>query len=343
MAYDINGPWNQETGPNAPFNYETSKGTPLSFVSSIDAWTNAGWPASQLVAGLGFYGRSTQTQNDMRRDSMNQYQPQLHDVPLGDSEDAPWFDKCAQTTSASGTWQWKHLRDQGVLVSPDTPAAPWVRQWDSVSQTPWLFNPESKLFLSYDDPDSIRIKSNYAASRGLAGVMLWSVNMDHQGELVEAARSFGGNSTAPSGTSRDSSSSTANSATTHMPSTTPSPTSLSASTSKSTSSKSASSKSTSSKSTSSKLSSTSASPTQTLNKPSDATPNAPCTGTTYRCVDGSGHNAAYLVCVGGKQVAASCALGTVCLSFQGSIMCGWPWLKALVSGMDSLLPFSKGS
>ncbi|KAJ2257800.1 hypothetical protein GGH98_000596 [Coemansia sp. RSA 454] len=348
MAYDINGPWNQETGPNAPFNYETSKGTPLSFVSSIDAWTNAGWPASQLVAGLGFYGRSTQTQNDMRRDSMNQYQPQLHDVPLGDSEDAPWFDKCAQTTSASGTWQWKHLRDQGVLVSPDTPAAPWVRQWDSVSQTPWLFNPESKLFLSYDDPDSIRIKSNYAASRGLAGVMLWSVNMDHQGELVDAARSFGGNSTALSGTPHNSSSSTANSATTHISSTTPSPTSLSASTSKSassisTSSKSASSKSTSSKSTSSKLSSTSASPTQTLNKPSDATPNAPCTGTTYRCVDGSGHNAAYLVCVGGKQVAASCALGTVCLSFQGSIMCGWPWLKALVSGMDSLLPFSKGS
>ncbi|KAJ2717552.1 hypothetical protein H4S00_004229 [Coemansia sp. D1744] len=348
MAYDINGPWNQETGPNAPFNYETSKGTPLSFVSSIDAWTNAGWPASQLVAGLGFYGRSTQTQSDMRRDSMNQYQPQLHDVPLGDSEDAPWFDKCAQTTSASGTWQWKHLRDQGVLVSPDTPAAPWVRQWDSVSQTPWLFNPESKLFLSYDDPDSIRIKSNYAASRGLAGVMLWSVNMDHQGELVDAARSFGGNSTALSGTPHNSSSSTANSATTHISSTTPSPTSLSASTSKSassisTSSKSASSKSTSSKSTSSKLSSTSASPTQTLNKPSDATPNAPCTGTTYRCVDGSGHNAAYLVCVGGKQVAASCALGTVCLSFQGSIMCGWPWLKALVSGMDSLLPFSKGS
>ncbi|KAJ2482222.1 hypothetical protein IWW56_001243 [Coemansia sp. RSA 2131] len=340
MAYDINGPWNQETGPNAPFNYEASKGTPLSFVSAIDAWTNAGWPANQLVAGLGFYGRSTRAQNDMRRDSMNQYQPQLHDVPLGDSEDAPWYDKCAQITSASGTWQWKHLRDQGVLTSPNAAAAPWVRQWDSVSQTPWLYNPESKLFLSYDDPDSIRIKSDYAANKGLAGVMLWSVNMDHQSELVDAARSFsGGNSTSPSSTSRESNSSTTNSnATTPVPSATSSPTPLPASSSKS-ASKSA------SKSTPSKSSSSSASPTHTPNQQSgDAAPNAPCSNNgTYRCVNGNGHNAAYVVCVGGKQVPASCAQGTVCLSFQNTIMCGWPSLKALVDGVDSLLPFSKSS
>ncbi|KAJ2486407.1 hypothetical protein IWW47_005495, partial [Coemansia sp. RSA 2052] len=42
MAYDINGPWNADTGPNAPLNYEAGKGTPLSLVSAIDAWTGAG-------------------------------------------------------------------------------------------------------------------------------------------------------------------------------------------------------------------------------------------------------------------------------------------------------------
>ncbi|KAJ2059872.1 hypothetical protein GGI17_004145 [Coemansia sp. S146] len=191
MAYDINGPWMSDTGPNAPFNYEAGKGTPLSLVSAIDAWTGAGWPAKQLVAGLGFYGRSTVAQQDMTRDMQNQYQPQLHEVPLGDSEDAPWYDACARSTSASGTWQWKSLRGQGVLTSPRFPSAPWIRQWDGVTQTPWLFNPSTKIFLSYDDPDSIRIKSDYAASRGLGGVMIWSVNMDHNSELVDAARSFG--------------------------------------------------------------------------------------------------------------------------------------------------------
>ncbi|KAJ1830288.1 hypothetical protein LPJ63_005026, partial [Coemansia sp. RSA 2711] len=190
MAYDINGPWNPDTGPNAPFNYEESKGTPLSFVSGINAWLDAGMPANKLVAGLGFYGRSTIAQQDMQR-VPSQYQPQLHDVPLGDPEDAPWYDKCAGTTSASGTWQWKHLRTQGILTDFTTAAAPWVRQWDKVSQTPWLFHPEKKLFLSYDDPESIRIKSDYAASKGLAGVMLWSINMDHNSELIDAASSFG--------------------------------------------------------------------------------------------------------------------------------------------------------
>ncbi|KAJ2796578.1 hypothetical protein H4R20_005486, partial [Coemansia guatemalensis] len=101
MAYDINGPWNAMTGPNAPFNYENSKGTPLSFVSAIDAWTNAKWPANQLVAGLAFYGRSTSAQQDMRQEITNQYQPQEHEVPLGDTEDAPWYDACAGSTSAS--------------------------------------------------------------------------------------------------------------------------------------------------------------------------------------------------------------------------------------------------
>ncbi|KAJ1954083.1 hypothetical protein GGI12_005874, partial [Dipsacomyces acuminosporus] len=108
--------------------------------------------------------------------------------------DAPWYDACAGATYNSGTWQWKHLRDQGVLTSPTTAAAPWVRQWDPVSQTPWLFNTNSKIFISYDDPQSLKIKVDYAASKGLAGVMVWSVNMDHNGELLNVVKGFGGRS-----------------------------------------------------------------------------------------------------------------------------------------------------
>ncbi|KAJ2716642.1 hypothetical protein H4R19_000533 [Coemansia spiralis] len=311
MAYDINGAWNPETGPNAPFNFEGGKGTPLSFVSAIDAWTSAGWPANQLVAGLGFYGRATVTQQNMIRDSANQYQPQLHDVPLGDQEDAPWFDACAGSTANSGMWQWKNLRLQGVLADPHTAAAPWVRQWDSVSQTPWLFNPTTQMFLSYDDPDSIKIKAGYAASRGLAGVMVWSANMDYNGELLDAARSFNGiglgnagNNTIVSSTDAPSSSSSSSS------SEPPSDTSELAP----------------------------PSPTSTAGAPGTVAPGDACTGNgKYQCIDANGHNAAYLVCIDGKQVPASCALGTVCLGFQGTIVCGWPVLRVLVRGIDSLL------
>ncbi|KAJ1931465.1 hypothetical protein EC988_009779, partial [Linderina pennispora] len=196
MQYDINGGWNPETGPNAPFNFEQGKGMQVSFVSAIEDWTKAGWPANKLVAGVGFYGRSTIAKEDMTKDPQNQYQPQESVVPLGDSEDASWYDACAGSTANSGTWQWKHLRDQGVLTSANTAASPWVRQWDSTSQTPWLFNPSTKQFISYDDPESIAIKMKYASSKGLAGAMVWSVNMDTPGgELMSAIRSFGSGAT----------------------------------------------------------------------------------------------------------------------------------------------------
>ncbi|KAJ1792767.1 hypothetical protein IW139_003859 [Coemansia sp. RSA 353] len=191
MQYDINGGWNNDTGPNAPFNFEEGKGLQVSFVSAIEDWTKAGWPASQLTAGIGFYGRSTIANVDMTKDPKNQYQSQQSTVPLGDSEDASWYDACAGSTANSGTWQWKHLRDQGLLTSPTTAAAPWVRQWDDVSQTPWLFNPNTKQFISYDDTESIKIKLDYAASKGLAGSMIWSANMDYNNELLDLAVGFG--------------------------------------------------------------------------------------------------------------------------------------------------------
>ncbi|KAI8319794.1 chitinase [Martensiomyces pterosporus] len=203
MQYDINGGWANVTGPNAPFKFEKGKGEQLSFVSAIDAWTKAGWPAKQLTAGLGFYGRSTTALGDMTTDKNNMYQRQLTNVPLGDKEDANWYDSCAGASANSGTWQWKNLRSQGVLTGPETAAPPWVRMWDEKTQTPWLFNPQTKIFISYDDPKSLQVKVNYAAEKGLAGVMIWSMNMDYNGELLKVATSFQGGGDGSGGSGND--------------------------------------------------------------------------------------------------------------------------------------------
>ncbi|KAK5994370.1 Chitinase A1 [Cladobotryum mycophilum] len=188
MQYDINGAWNPTTGPNAPLNFETGKVAQVSFTTAIDAWTGAGWPANQLVAGLPFYGRSTQALEDMTKDPKNQYQLQGNSAITGDQDDLPELDACAGSTGVSGTWRWKNLRAQGVLSGPTTAVAPWVRQWDPITQTPWLFNKATKVFLSYDDTQSIGIKAKYAKSKGLRGVMVWSLGMDLNNELINAAR-----------------------------------------------------------------------------------------------------------------------------------------------------------
>ncbi|KAJ1728907.1 hypothetical protein LPJ72_005243 [Coemansia sp. Benny D160-2] len=177
MQYDINGAWMEITGPNAPLNFEQGKATPLSFVSAIDAWTGAGWPAAQLNVGLAFYGRATNALVDMSKSLGNQYQPQeLGVLPV-----------CGGETD--GVWQWKHLRDQGVLTSTGQAAGPWVRAWDDTTKTPWLFNPNIKQFVSYDDPQSIAAKIDYAKSKGIAGAMVWSMYMDYNGELLNSIHS----------------------------------------------------------------------------------------------------------------------------------------------------------
>ncbi|KAI8080054.1 glycosyl hydrolases family 18-domain-containing protein [Halteromyces radiatus] len=184
MTYDINGAWNSTSGPNAPFNFEPGLGDADSFVSSINNWMSAGVPASKIIPGVAFYGRSATATVDMSK--TNQYQPQnAGNPPSGDSNDAYWQDPyCSKDPGGvSGVWRYANLRSQGVLTTPTTAASPWIRNWDNITQTPWLFNPTTKDFISYDDPTSVGIKTDYALSKNLGGLMVWSVDEDN-GELL---------------------------------------------------------------------------------------------------------------------------------------------------------------
>ncbi|KAI7872841.1 glycoside hydrolase superfamily [Spinellus fusiger] len=190
MTYDVNGAWANTTGPNAPFNYEAGHGLATSYVAGIQAWLKAGVPANKLVAGLAFYGRATTATVDMTK-TKSQYQSQRAGVvPSADRYDGYWQDASCPSTPGgfSGVWRYGNLRSQGVLTSPTTAAAPWVRYWDNVSKTPWLFNTNTKMFVSYDDPSSLQVKVDYALCQNLGGVMVWSVDEDtSNGELVSVA------------------------------------------------------------------------------------------------------------------------------------------------------------
>ncbi|KAI8148417.1 glycosyl hydrolases family 18-domain-containing protein [Fennellomyces sp. T-0311] len=188
MTYDINGAWATETGPNAPFQNENGKGASYSFVDSIRAWKKAGVPAEKMTAGLAFYGRSIQAQTDMSKNP-SQYQQSKVGAPKGDSDDAYWSDPycAADVDGTSGVWKWRNLRSQGIILDDMTSTGEgWKRYWDDVSKTPWLFNPQSNIFISYDDPQSIEIKVNHALCEGLAGVMVWDLHQDN-GELLRVA------------------------------------------------------------------------------------------------------------------------------------------------------------
>ncbi|EIE85542.1 hypothetical protein RO3G_10252 [Rhizopus delemar RA 99-880] len=174
MTYDMNGAWASTTGPNAPFKYLEGKGAPFSFTDSIKQWKLAGVPSEKITAGLAFYGRAMKANVNMITDPTNQYQPSQLGAPKGDSDDAYWQDPYCNVEPGglSGIWKWTNLRKEGILKDDFiTPGEGWVRHWDDVTQTPWLFNPTTQHYITYDDPQSLNIKVQHALCEDLAGVM----------------------------------------------------------------------------------------------------------------------------------------------------------------------------
>ncbi|KAJ1997041.1 hypothetical protein GGI04_005548, partial [Coemansia thaxteri] len=180
MTYDIAGVWNPTTSANAPLQYAPGQGPRVSVGSAIDAWSNAGWPFGQMNLGIPFYGYAMTANTNMLQNPSNMYAPISSIAPQGDQDDRAVAVQCSGAPAAySGEWQWKHLRDQGILATAGTAASPWVRTWDSTTSTPWLFNPSTNIFITYDDPQSIKLKVSFAASKGLAGTMVWGMEMDY--------------------------------------------------------------------------------------------------------------------------------------------------------------------
>ncbi|KAJ2792124.1 hypothetical protein GGI18_000644 [Coemansia linderi] len=189
MLYDFNGVWSDTTGPNAPLDYTKGKALQFSFKSSIQSWIDAGIPASKINAGLPFYGRTVTAHGDMAS-SPDMYQPLSKTIPRGDGDDKEESDiSCGGPKLFSGIWKYANLRSEGVLDSPDSATAPWIRRYDNATNTPWLFNKETRDFVSYDDTTSINAKAGFAAEKGLAGVMIWPITNDYDNELVNAAQS----------------------------------------------------------------------------------------------------------------------------------------------------------
>lgn len=158
---------------------------------SIDSWLNAKFPANKVVMGFPFYGRSLTTTVDMTQDPTNIYVTKSDEIPKGDRDDTPWSEPCpGALPTVSGIWKYRNLRSQNVLTSPTTAGNGWIRYWDAPSQTPWLFNPTTSVFISYDDVESFKIKVDYALQKGLRGAMIWALDQDINGELIDVLQGF---------------------------------------------------------------------------------------------------------------------------------------------------------
>ena len=74
----------------------------------------------------------------------------------------------------------------GQLAEAVIGSAGFSRRWDAAAQAPFLWNADQRIFISYDDPESLRLKASYVRAKGLGGVMFWQYDEDPSGALLDA-------------------------------------------------------------------------------------------------------------------------------------------------------------
>ena len=176
MSYDLFGAWDlSSTGHQAGL--RASPGmtaaspelrTKYNVESAIEQHLAAGVPASKIVPGVAFYGRSwggVPATND------GLFQPATS-VPAGQWDD--W------SSGATGVYDWTNLEDKIASGS-------YTRHWDSQAKAPWLYgNAFGGHFISYDDPASVMLKGSFVMERGLGGLMFWEASGDRRETLFDA-------------------------------------------------------------------------------------------------------------------------------------------------------------
>jgi chitinase len=117
----------------------------------------AGVPAAKLVLGVPFYGRAWVVEG---AGETFLYQP---------------------GKAPAERLETKYAALAATLVDRNG----FARGWDAAAQAPYLWNPGQRVFVSYEDPESLRLKARYIVDRGLAGAMFWEYGADPSGALLD--------------------------------------------------------------------------------------------------------------------------------------------------------------
>jgi chitinase len=162
MTFDMSGGWSEMTGFNAPlFNAAEPPPEGTSAATALSGFLSMGVPPEKLVMGVPFYGRGwagVPAEND------GLHQP---------------FESIPDGTWEPGSFDYHDIAENYVGTME--------RFWHDTAQVPWLYDADSGVMISYDDPESLALKAAYVREHGLGGVMFWELSGDDADSSLLAA------------------------------------------------------------------------------------------------------------------------------------------------------------
>ncbi|AMP09185.1 glycosyl hydrolases 18 family protein [Collimonas arenae] len=166
MTYDFSGPWSKFAGHVAPLYNDPAIARPdandkFNVSSTVEMALQAGIPAKKMVLGMPFYGYSWKQCGAARH---------------GQHQDC---DGKGRGSVEEGELDFADI--DGKLVNQNG----FTRYWNDSAKVPYLFNPQTGEFVSYDDVQSLDYKIAYLKKMGLAGAMFWQLSADRNGILLD--------------------------------------------------------------------------------------------------------------------------------------------------------------
>ncbi|MFC3995536.1 glycoside hydrolase family 18 protein [Nocardiopsis sediminis] len=155
QGYDLTGPWSDTTSPHSQLYAPEGAPDAASVDRAVQRYLALGLPPEKLVVGFPGFGRGW-----------------AGVPPQGFGRFAP-----AQGP-APGAY------GEGTDSYADLEQRPGQRFLDPVSGGYWIYDGDQ--WWSYDTPEVVALKGAYVRDNGLAGMMLWNLDMDPRGELVAA-------------------------------------------------------------------------------------------------------------------------------------------------------------
>jgi chitinase len=128
-----------------------------SVIHAVDLHLETGVPPEKITIGIPFYGRKWEGVRD---------------------SGAPGIYQEAGTVGM--------IESYHVIAARGIDKDGFTRYWDEKALVPFLWNPESGVFISYEDKESIAHKIEYMKSRDLSGVMFWEYSDDDSSTLLKA-------------------------------------------------------------------------------------------------------------------------------------------------------------
>ncbi len=145
MSYDLVGGYSTLSGHHTAL-YSTPK-QPESVDNGVKKLIAAGVPSNKIAIGAAFYGR-------------------LFSV--------------ADTTN-NGLYlpaQFYHGLSYSHFADTINVANGFIQYWDTIAKAPFAFNMQRKLMATYDDTNSIKLKTEYVIKNNLNGIMFWQLADD---------------------------------------------------------------------------------------------------------------------------------------------------------------------